>query len=59
MTRETILERVLEFLAKRFPGDQALSAGTRLGETVVIDSLATLEVVMFLEQEFGLPGFDP
>jgi len=54
MDGQEVLQRVLGFLAERFPSEAELTPSTSLGNAIVIDSLATLEIVMFLEQEYGL-----
>ena len=55
MERGEILERVIAFLSGRFEDRGAkIAETTALGDTVMLDSMATLEVVMFLEEEFGL-----
>ncbi len=57
--REQILEKVLAFLAEGSPDDKtAFTASTPLRDGVVIDSLDFVEVIMFLEREFGL-SLDP
>ena len=55
MERREILEQVLNFLSGRFEDSGAeIAETTAFGDTVILDSLATLEVVMFLEEEFNL-----
>jgi acyl carrier protein len=55
MEQEEILQRVLRFVAEQFPNEAVeLTPTTRISETALIDSLSVLEVVMFLEDEFGL-----
>ncbi len=55
MEREQILEKVLAFLAEGSPDENtAFSASTPLRDGVVIDSLDFVEVIMFLERDFGL-----
>lgn len=55
MTEADVLQRVLRFLSEKFPEyADDLSPSSPLQETVLLDSLATLEVVVFLEQDFGL-----
>ncbi len=55
MEKQEILQQVLSGLAERFPtGDTPLTPSTRLSDTVMFDSLTVLEVIMFLEESFGL-----
>ena len=55
MGRREILEQVLSFLSGRFKeGGTEIVETTAFGDTIILDSLATLEIVMFLEEEFGL-----
>jgi acyl carrier protein len=55
MERQEVLERVLTFLSGLFGDKEAgIAESTRLGDTVMLDSLATMEVVMFLEEQFEL-----
>ena len=55
MERGEVVKQVLAFLGDRF-GDrrEGISADSRLSETMMIDSLATLEIVMFIEEQHGL-----
>ena len=55
MSDETVLQRVLSFLAERFPDRaETLAPSTPLHSEVLLDSLAVMEVVLFLEKEFDL-----
>lgn len=58
MENEEILERVLACLNERFPDqDTTLTASSKLSETLLLDSFLVLQVIMFLEKDFGL-SFD-
>ena len=53
--RQRILDQVLVFLTEQFAGDDAeFDASTRFSEGNLVTSLEVLEVVMFLEKDFGL-----
>ena len=55
MTREEILDQVLAFLSEQFPSDEArFDSTTRISDTILVSSLEMLEIVIFLEEEFGL-----
>lgn len=55
MERQEILQKVLAFLSQKHANDEtSFVASTRLSETGLIDSFAVLEVVMFLEENYGL-----
>jgi acyl carrier protein len=55
LERQQILQKVLAFLSQKHASDEtSFDASTRLSETGLIDSFAVLEVVMFLEEDFGL-----
>jgi acyl carrier protein len=55
MDKAKIVERLLEILAERFAAEaEGLTATARLEETVLIDSVAYIELVMLLERHFGL-----
>lgn len=55
MDQQEILQKVLDFLSRQHPSEKmSIDASTRLSETTLIDSLDVLEVVMFLEEDFGL-----
>jgi len=54
MEQQIVLDRVLAFLGKRFPRAEAISDTTRLADSGMMDSLVVLELVMFVEEEFGL-----
>ena len=55
MTYEEVLERIIGFFAE-LPGSQGrtVTGSTRLSDGVLIDSLIMLQVILFLETEFGL-----
>ena len=58
MENKEILERVLACLNERFPNDGTpLNASTQLSETVLLDSFTVLQVIMSLEEDFGI-SFD-
>ena len=58
MENEEILARVLSCLSERFPDEKsALTASTRLSDTVLLDSIKVLQVIMALEADFGI-SFD-
>ena len=53
--QDDILKRVLRFLSGKFPDLAAeLDAEIDLRKTALLDSLAIMEIVVFLEQDFGL-----
>ena len=55
MTDRKTLGRVLAFLTAKFPGQgEELTGSTDLRKTILLDSLAVMEVMMFIEQEFHL-----
>ena len=55
MTADEILDRVLAFFTERFPKEaRGLTASTDLKQRLLLDSLAIVEVVMFLEASFDL-----
>ena len=55
MDRDQALEQVLAFLAETMNLDAAqLEPGATLNESMVLDSLALIEMITFLEREFGL-----
>jgi acyl carrier protein len=55
VTPEETLEKVLAFLREKFPSVAGgLTASTNLRKSVLLDSLAIMEVVMFLEESFDL-----
>ena len=57
MTHDEIVETVKAFILKQFlPGEDssALTPATPLITGGILDSLATLEVVSFLEQRYGI-----
>lgn len=49
MTREEILRKILAFL-----DEKSAAADQPISDSELLDSLTVLEMVMFLEQEFGL-----
>jgi acyl carrier protein len=49
----SILEPLLEFLNRTFPASAPVFADSELPDVVLQDSLAYLEVVMFLEKRYG------
>ena len=55
MTYEEVLERIIGFFAE-LPASQGrtVTGSTRLSDGVLIDSLIMLQVILFLETEFGL-----
>ena len=57
MTNEEIIRTVKDYILKTFlPGEdpKALNESTQLITGGVLDSLATLELVSFLEQQYGI-----
>ncbi len=57
MTNEEIIRTVKEYILQTFlPGEdpKALTESTQLITGGVLDSLATLELVSFLEQKYGI-----
>lgn len=57
MTREDIIATIKEFILTRFlPGEDpsALTETTPLITGGILDSLATLEIVSFLEERYGI-----
>ena len=61
VTETQVIERVRGFLAENFlymRPDFVLDEGASLLETGVIDSMGVLEVLNFLEDEFGVKAAD-
>jgi acyl carrier protein len=57
VTNEEVIRTVKEYILKTFlPGEdpKALTESTQLITGGVLDSLATLELVSFLEQQYGI-----
>jgi acyl carrier protein len=57
MTHDEVVQTVKEFILTRFlPGEDpsALTATTSLISGGILDSLATLEIVSFLEERYGI-----
>ncbi|MDQ6954371.1 MAG: acyl carrier protein [Mariprofundaceae bacterium] len=55
MTRETIIEKLSHFLSNEFPNQGGvLEENTNLLSDWFLDSLGTLEIAMFLEEEFDI-----
>ena len=55
MTQDEALNRVLAFLSDKFPGQiNKLTPSTDLGDDVLMDSLSAMELVLFIEQDFGI-----
>ena len=54
MDRDEILEQVLEFLRGVLEGEDGHPEGAGPDASYVLDSLAVVEVVTFLEERFGL-----
>ncbi len=57
MSREAIMQAVKEYILATFlPGEdpKALSETTQLITGGILDSLATLELVSYLEQKYGI-----
>lgn len=53
MHEETISERIKHFLVQQFPATKNIGIEDPLLKNGLIDSLGILEVVTFLEKEFG------
>jgi acyl carrier protein len=53
-----ISERIREFLAQQFPATRNINNEGPLLKSGLIDSLGILEVVTFLEKEFGITVSD-
>ena len=55
MTREEVLERIREHLATELEVDSArIEEGTRFKEDLEADSLDLVELIMELEEQFGM-----
>jgi acyl carrier protein len=55
MDRQAVLDKLLAFFADRVPEESAaVSEATPLRDVVLLDSLAFIEAIMFLEEEFEL-----
>ena len=54
MEEEMISERIRAFLAQQFPATKKVGNEDPLLKNGLIDSLGILEVVTFLEKEFGI-----
>lgn len=56
-SRETLEEQVRHFIAENYIFDDALEqlgSEDSLTETGILDSMGVLELIMFLEQQYGL-----
>jgi len=58
MQIDTIILRIREFLVTKFPRVQKLNNNENLLENDLLDSLAILDVVAFLESEFRITMTD-
>jgi len=55
MVPQRALQQVLAFFKEQFPDASAdLNASSNLQKTILLDSLATMEVIMFIEEAFGV-----
>ena len=54
MNQDVIVERIKNFLEKQFPATKNVGNEDPLLKNGLIDSLDILEVVTFLENEFGI-----
>ena len=52
--RKSLAERIKKFLAQQFPATKNVGNEDPLLKNGLIDSLGILEVVTFLEKEFGI-----
>lgn len=58
MKEGIIAERIRKFLVQQFPATKNVGNEESLLNKGLIDSLGILEVVTFLEKEFGIAVFD-
>ena len=54
MERQVIIDKIKKFLERQFPATKNIGDKDHLLKNGIIDSLGILEVVTFLETEFGL-----
>jgi acyl carrier protein len=54
MQPSTVAERLRNFVTQRFPAARGLSDQASLLEAGAVDSSGILEIVMFIEEAFGL-----
>jgi len=55
---EMISQQITKFLVQQFPATKNIGDEDPLLKNGIIDSLGILEVVTFLEKEFGITVFD-
>ena len=58
MNQDTTASRIKSFLAQQFPATKNVGNDAALLNNGLIDSLGILEVVTFLEKEFGITVAD-
>ena len=58
MNQDIIAERIRKFLVQQFPATKNVGNNESLLNNGLIDSLGILEVVAFIEKEFGIPVSD-
>lgn len=58
MNQDIVAERIRKFLVQEFPATRNLGSNESLLNNGLIDSLGILEVVAFIEKEFGIVVFD-
>ncbi|MBO6538686.1 MAG: acyl carrier protein [Rhizobiaceae bacterium] len=60
LTSEIIHGRVHAWILEQFPlaAERTIGANDKLLDSGIVDSLGTLEIVNFIEQEFGVPVAD-
>jgi len=58
VNQDIVAERIRKFLVQEFPATRNLGSNESLLNNGLIDSLGILEVVAFIEKEFGIVVFD-
>ena len=58
MIEDIVAERIRKFLVQQFPATKNVGNNESLLNNGLIDSLGILEVVAFIEKEFGIPVSD-
>jgi len=58
VNQDIIAERIRKFLVQQFPATKNVGNNESLLNNGLIDSLGILEVVAFIEKEFGIPVSD-
>jgi acyl carrier protein len=54
VTEQDVVDRIVGFVRRRFPGETGAGAETRLLEGNSIDSLGLIELMTFLTESYGV-----